>query len=91
MYDIRRKARCIRLIHLCIDQQYRGQGITRKLVEYLKNSTKHYQGISLYCRRDYQIDPMWMSLRFVSQGEKPAKALLSNFIQLLHNNFDNIC
>ena len=73
MYDIRRKDRCIRLIHLCINKQYRGQKVARKLVEYLKQRTKGYQGISLHCRRDYGIDPMWRSLGFICKGEKPAK------------------
>ena len=73
MYDIRRKDRYVKLIHLCINEQHRGQKITKKLVENLKQRTLEYQGISLDCRRDYQIDPMWISLGFVSQGEKPAK------------------
>ena len=58
MYAIKRKDRCVRLIHLCIDQRYRGQKVARKLVEYLKQITQEYQGISLHCRRDYGIDPM---------------------------------
>ncbi|MEM7593769.1 MAG: GNAT family N-acetyltransferase [Cyanobacteria bacterium P01_A01_bin.83] len=73
MYAIRQKDRCIRLIHLCIDQQYRGQKIARKLVEDLKQKTKEYQGISLHCRRDYGIDSMWRKLGFICVGEKAAK------------------
>lgn len=73
MYAIRRKDRCVRLIHLCIDQRYRGQKIARKLVEYLKQRTREYQGISLHCRRDYGIDTMWRKLGFICAGEKPAK------------------
>ena len=73
MYDIRRKDRSIRLIHLCVNKQYRGQKVAKKLVEYLKQRTREYQGISLYCRRDYDIDPMWIKLGFICLGEKPAK------------------
>lgn len=69
MYAIRRKDRYVRLIHLCIDQRYRGQKVARKLVEYLKQRTREYQGISLHCRRDYEIDPMWISLGFICATE----------------------
>ena len=74
MYAIRRKDRSIRLIHLCIDQRYRGQKVARKLVEYLTQRTREYQGIGLHCRRDYGIDPMWRKLGFIYAGEKPAKS-----------------
>lgn len=79
MYAIKRKDRCVRLIHLCIDQRYRGQKVARKLVEYLKQITQEYQGISLHCRRDYGIDRMWISLGFICVGEKLAKSK-NNFL-----------
>ena len=79
MYAIRRKDRCVRLIHLCIDQRYRGQKVARKLVEYLKQRTREYQGISLHCRRDYGIDRMWRKLGFICAGEKSAKSK-NNFL-----------
>lgn len=79
MYAINRKDRCVRLIHLCIDQRYRGRKIARKLVEYLKQKTQEYQGISLHCRRDYNIDSMWTSLGFICAGEKSAKSK-NNFL-----------
>ncbi len=74
MYAIRRRDRCIRLVYLCIDEKYRGQKIAKKLVEDLKQRTKEYRGITLHCRRDYEISPMWSRLGFIYQGEKPARS-----------------
>jgi predicted nucleic acid-binding protein/GNAT superfamily N-acetyltransferase len=41
------------LIHLCVDQKYRGKGIADKLLSELKDLTREYVGIKLTCRQDY--------------------------------------
>lgn len=63
----------ISITHLCIKDNYRGQGLTRKLVEYLKGITQQYNGIKLNCRRDYEINDMWMKLGFSPVNDKEAK------------------
>ena len=63
----------ISITHLCIQDNYKGQGLTRKLVDYLKSITQQYNGIKLNCRRDYGIDNMWMKLGFSPVNDKEAR------------------
>ncbi|MGK7940276.1 MAG: GNAT family N-acetyltransferase [Crocosphaera sp.] len=63
----------ISIIHLCIKDNYRGQGLTRKLVDYLKSITQQYNGIKLNCRRDYGINNMWIKLGFRPLNDKKAR------------------
>ncbi|MDJ0660418.1 MAG: GNAT family N-acetyltransferase [Crocosphaera sp.] len=63
----------ISITHLCIKDNYRGQGLARKLVDYLKSITQQYNGIKLNCRRDYGINDMWMKLGFSPVDDKEAR------------------
>jgi len=72
LYNISRYR--VKLTHLCIDRQWRGQGITKALIQNLKNKTAHLHGISLSCRRDYNLRKMWESLGFVAVGERPGRS-----------------
>lgn len=59
-----------RVVHLCVDKEYRGRGIAKKLMTYLSRVTQKLQGISLWCRRDYPINTMWHAFGFVPLGDK---------------------
>ncbi|HEY9703196.1 MAG TPA: GNAT family N-acetyltransferase, partial [Allocoleopsis sp.] len=64
----------ISITHLCIDESYRGQKITKKLLDKLISMTKaEFRGIFLTCRNDYGIDSMWSRLGFTPQNYRPAK------------------
>lgn len=65
----------VTLKHLCISASHQGKGITKKLVEHLKQITKDYSGIGLTCRRDYQLEKMWSKLGFVAQHDKSARTI----------------
>jgi GNAT superfamily N-acetyltransferase/rRNA-processing protein FCF1 len=65
----------ITIAHLCIDSSARSQGVARLLVDYLKQITQdQYQGIGLYCRRDYQLENFWSNLGFVYKYDKPGRS-----------------
>lgn len=63
-----------RLVHLCVDDAFRGQRIARRLVDALRGAATTQTGIRLHCRRDYRANDMWPSLGFLPLGEKPARA-----------------
>ncbi|MFM6399919.1 GNAT family N-acetyltransferase, partial [Planktothrix sp.] len=66
----------IRLIHLCISENWRKKGIPEQLVNHLKKITdtdKQYEGIGLTCRRDFNLDHFWQKLGFLPQFDKEAK------------------
>lgn len=74
MYNVTKKDNKVTITHLCIEPQFRGQKIHKKLFEELKTITQNqYSKVQLTCRRDYGIDAMWESLGFTPQYEKDAR------------------
>src|SRR5580658_1332799 len=61
------------IVHLTRSSQFQGKGITQLLVECLKARTRHVLGISLSCRRDYNIDEMWRSFGFTVRHTKKGR------------------
>ena len=43
----------IKLVHLCVDKNYRHRDIARKSIEHLKHIARNTRGIELTCRRDF--------------------------------------
>tara|TARA_R110001592_G_scaffold85143_3_gene251433 strand:+ start:210 stop:2294 length:2085 start_codon:yes stop_codon:yes gene_type:complete len=60
----------VTIVHLCVNKENRNNGTAKKLFDYLKNTTKHFDGIRLSCRNDYNIDSFWQKLGFVPKKEK---------------------
>ena len=63
-----------RITHLCVSEEYRGQGIAKGLVNHLKESANTQKIIRLTCRRDFPADSLWPKLGFVALGEKPSRS-----------------
>lgn len=63
----------ISITHMCVDSDYRSQGIARALISKLIDLTKEYAGIGLYCRRDYQSAGFWEHLGFKYFSEKDGR------------------
>ena len=64
----------ISLTHLCVDQDQRGRGIARELIEGIAERNPHRAGIHLSCRKDYDANTMWPKLGFLRLGEKPGRS-----------------
>ncbi|NES22229.1 MAG: N-acetyltransferase, partial [Symploca sp. SIO3E6] len=64
----------VKLNHLCVDEMWRGKGIAKILIKYLKDKTDHLYGILASCRRDYKLDDMWSSLGFIAIHERPGRS-----------------
>ena len=62
-----------RVVHLCVDNAYRAQGVARRLLDALKGSATTQTGIRLHCRRDYPANDLWPVLGFLPLGERPAR------------------
>lgn len=74
MYRVAVKDNRVTIMHLCINEKFRGQKIAKQLFEALKNLTKDdYSKIKLKCRRDYKIDKMWLNFGFIAKNEEKAK------------------
>ncbi|MBN2499537.1 MAG: GNAT family N-acetyltransferase [Anaerolineales bacterium] len=62
------------IVHLCIDDTYRGNGYARALINELDRLTKtNFFRIELRCRQDYTENGVWPHLGFTKAGEKVGK------------------
>ncbi len=75
LYARRVRTGDISLTHLCVDQDRRGRGVARDLVEAIVERHPNRAGIRLSCRKDYDADAMWPHLGFQRLGEKPGRSL----------------
>jgi ribosomal protein S18 acetylase RimI-like enzyme len=75
LYRVAKSARKNRasIVHLTTSTSFRGQGVARLLVDCLKAKTHHLLGISLRCRRDYNINDMWQGFGFTVRHSKAGR------------------
>lgn len=69
-----------RITHLCVVEEYQGQGIARKLVNKLIESVSTQKAIKLNCRRDYPVNDLWPKLGFTAVDEKRSRAREEHFL-----------
>jgi GNAT superfamily N-acetyltransferase len=67
LYSLPRQV--VRLTHLCVSEDARGQGIARRLVEAISERHADRFGVTLKCRKDYPANELWPLLGFTPQGE----------------------
>ena len=72
LYSLPRQV--VRLTHLCVSRDARGQGLARLLVTTISERHGDRFGITLKCRNDYAANNMWSHLGFVKQGEIPGRS-----------------
>ena len=65
----------IRIVHLCVDQTFRGHGLARKLFDELKSRCHTQCVVRLNCRRDYEAHKVWRRLGFFPVEEKPGRSI----------------
>lgn len=65
----------IRIAHLCVNEQFRNQGIARYLIDELKKRVTTQKVIQLNCRRDYVAHNLWPKLGFVALDEMPGRSI----------------
>ncbi len=71
-----------RIVHLCVSDDYRGQGIAKRLVDKLKTTVTTQKVIKLHCRRDFLAHKMWPKLGFIPLGEKPGRSVAGSTLIL---------
>lgn len=69
-----------RITHLCVSEEYRGQGIAKRFIDDLKDSATTQKSIKLNCRRDFPANALWPKLRFVPLDEKPSRSGDGHFL-----------
>ena len=69
-----------RITQLCVLEDFRQQGIAKRLVEALKETTTTQKRIQLRCRRDFPAHEMWPELGFVPLDEKPGRSAAGHLL-----------
>ncbi|WP_079159319.1 GNAT family N-acetyltransferase [Streptomyces griseus] len=69
LFGLPKRSLHVRLAHLCVAEERRGQGVARELIEAIRARHAHRLGIRAKCRRDYGLSSMWTALGFVPRGE----------------------
>lgn len=74
----------VSIVHLCIDENHRGRGITQKLLDHLRSLYEYnysYNGISLSCRNDYiGATSVWQKYGFVSKTQIRSRSVEENYL-----------
>ncbi len=73
-----------RIVHLCVDEDYRGKNLARKLVNHLRTTATTQRLIKLRCRRDFPAHDLWPTLGFVPLDEKPGRSAAGHDLTLWH-------
>lgn len=73
-----------RITHLCVSEEYQGQGIAKDLVNTLKMSADTQKVIKLHCRRDFPANNLWPKLGFVALGEKRSRSKEEHWLTIWH-------
>ncbi len=72
LYDLPRDE--IRVVHLVVAPQYRGNGVARQLIDAVADEHPDRRGMLLHCRNDFPAHDVWGKLDFVPLGERPGKS-----------------
>lgn len=72
LYSLPRQV--VRLTHLCVSAEARGQGLARLLIDAISERHEDRFGITLKCRNDYEANTIWPRLQFEKQGEVPGRS-----------------
>jgi GNAT superfamily N-acetyltransferase len=73
LFDIHR-AGYIKLVHVCVDDDARGTGLGKAMVDFAIEQNPMATGVLADCRRDYGIDRFWQSVGMFPKSEKPGRA-----------------
>lgn len=70
LFSTSRRKMIVSIVHLCISEKYRGQGVAKLLFNELKKITQDgYLGVRVHCRVDYPANKLWPKLDFVAVSE----------------------
>lgn len=91
MFRIVIRSSRLSIVHLCIDESFRGQNIPTRLLDSLREKYQtSFSGISLSCRADYlNAKALWEKYGFVSKGKKRSRSLEENYLYKWWYDFNN--
>lgn len=72
----------VSVVHLCVDEKFRGQNITTQLLNVLRSKYKRvYSGISLKCRDDYEeASRVWENYGFIAKSKSRSRSFDEHYL-----------
>ncbi len=82
MYRVVNRHSRISVAHLCVDSKYRGQGLTKLLLNSLRTKYEdRYNGISLSCREDYkEASGVWKKYGFIYKDRVRSRSIDEHYL-----------
>jgi hypothetical protein len=77
----------VRLIHLCVAYDFRGQGCARMLVDDISRRHPNRLGIRVSCRRDFPAHSLWPHLDFAPLGDRPGRSAEGHLLTIWWRDF----
>jgi predicted nucleic acid-binding protein len=90
LFSTTRQKMLVSIVHLCVDNPYRGKGIPELLFEKLKSLTKDgYLAVRVRCRVDYPANKLWPKLNFVAVGEMSGRGKRETRLTVWRYEYDH--
>lgn len=72
----------VSIVHLCVNEEYRGKGVSTALLKALKEKyEKNYRGILLSCRTDFTYaSSVWKNFGFVPREKVRSRSFEENYL-----------
>ena len=84
MYRIVPRYSRINIVHLCVADDFRGKGVSKQLLDTLKEKYNHrYRGIQISCRKDFaHATAVWERNGFISLKDIRSRSLEEHYLSL---------
>ena len=91
MFRIVSRSSRLSIVHLCVNENFRGQKASIKLLDALREKYQAtFSGISLNCRVDYlNATSLWQKYGFVSKNKKRSRSIEENHLYTWWYDFNN--
>lgn len=76
----REKEQAARILHVCVQKEYRNRGLARDLVERVIHDLSHLYELKVSCRRDYELNDFWSSLGFTAMSDRSGRNVSNHLI-----------
>jgi ribosomal protein S18 acetylase RimI-like enzyme/predicted nucleic acid-binding protein len=82
LFRISQKKRLVSIVHLCVQEEYRGHKVAIKLLNAVKEKYKDlFRGMSLSCREDYtEACKLWENFGFKAMSKKLSRSKDERFL-----------
>lgn len=92
MFRIVKQPSRITIVHLCINEEFRGENVSVTLLDALREEYTHIcSGILVHCRSDYvHATKLWKKYGFVFQRQERSRSIEDNYLNIWWYDFNHL-